>query len=761
MEGVRRFVLAAAFTVAVCANGIPALRHDWWWPIDRFGFVALLINSTSGWLQNGIGGPYPYPGSYILVLALTGAGLTIGPLVTLIVFIFGIATTCLLGARALGAVLQASPLQIAVIEIFALFNPWTYTKVVAGHTYMVLAYGACFAILAELLREKPRERNLSFLIVLTLAQLQFFLLAMAAVSIHAAVRRSYLAWLTGIIVAFPIWIGVTLDRSKLLDTPFTLEWQRQQSVDPVQAIVVQGYFTHYADHFGIIQMAGLWVLVACAAAAVVVSRWRALRLTTLLVVVTLLLFVMGTRGPLSPWYDTIVTHVPESGVFRELYDLLGAVVIGYSVLLAISPRYFSGLALVAALAMASGWAVWPPFHYWVNSERIPVLDFHAPPNTRFALYPAYQPLEFLGEGSGTDRDIYQRPGNITPVNEYLPTYPVDVALSSFAKTRDIDVLQNLSVSLVVERPWLTSNLATLRPQLNGTPLTAHIRRLSKIPLIPTPEVTLNELPLVGSLANAIGSGNILFSDARAVKSDQVPLQWSRYPDLQPVKTSNLVVNESLDWVDVRFDFAAHPELGQGIGGAVTTSRTSLLKIAGGLRTLMNVNGKLLDQRNRPLTWDTHGYRWIRIPAAVTAVRCLGRCVVAAQSALAVVPALNPPARRFNKVPFDVLAPWLARAAVPANAPAVLRYNVAYSDGWTARMNGAMLPHLRLDAAVNGWLLPRNNDAGVVYVFHRVALAQTIGEAIGVLWVLGLSVSAVGVRRKAFSARNYRSPAGIS
>lgn len=724
-------VLAMFYTIFVCAAGIPALRHDWWWPIERYGFIDLFVHSTSGWSENGIGAPYAYPGSYIVGTLVAGVGLLLGPYTTLILYTFAIALICTLRARALALVLNATPMRVACIEIFALFNPWVYSKTVAGHLYMVLAYAAMFAIVAELVRPKVRPLVLAALVILTLAQLQFFVIAMAALTVHAAFRRTYLPWISGVIIGLPIWIGIALDRPSLLHIPYTLAWERSQSIDPWQAFILRGYFTTYAQNFSDFQVGALCFIVAIAFFAATSTRRRVLAFVTAALVAIFLVFATGTRGPLGDSYAAIVTSLPESGLFRELYDLLGFVAIGYCLLLALAPerRVLNASLLAAACIVWSGWLFWPPARYWVDSARIPVVHFTAPRNTRFALFPPFQPLRFDDRGSGADRDTYRRPGNVNALNEYVPQYPVDAALAGAWQDRKFSALRALSVSTVVERPWLSLDASSLAAQINGTPSGAAARGFQLLHLEPLPEVTLDDLPAIGSLVNAMGSGNALFTDAS-------PLGVSS-PRFIEVNASKIFVDESKGWVDVHFDFLAHPDLAQGIGGAVTTNPTAELSVREGLAALVNVSGTLYAQGGRVLAGSTHGYRWLRLREDVRSVHCTGRCVVAAQAALVTIPPLNPPARRYRSVSFQVLQPWLVRVAVPSDAPPVLRYNVAFDSNWTAFANGTTLPHFRIDTAVNGWLLPKTAAPSVVYLFHRAALLQAAAEIIGLVWVLVL------------------------
>lgn len=738
------FVLPLVYVVLVCSKGVPALRHDWLWPRERYTFIDDVL-STSGWNTSGLGAPSPHPGGYIVGTCVAVIGLLFGPLVTLVIFTSFIAGSISLGARALAKILRVSPAQTIALEVFALFNPWVYNKTVAGHLYMLLAYGACFAIVAELLRVVPRQRRLALLLTLVLPQLQFFLIVMAAVTIHGLLRRVYWPLLSGVVIASPVWAGLVFDRSSLLHIPYTLAWEASQSVAPTSAVVLTGYFANYAAHFSIFQIGAVWVLVVCACLGAISARDRMLPKLAVLAIAGFLIAAMGTRGVLGSSYASIVMHFPESGVFRELYDLLAFVAIGYCVLighLSASARFrvAGHAALLASLVMATAWTTFPPSSYWIGSDQLPYVDVVAAANTRFALYPAYQPMQFEGKGSGADPDAHGRPGNVTPINQYLAEYPINVALSSFALHGNAKPLADLSTSLIVQRPWLKSDDTSLRLQINGAAPSLPTRKLSNRHLTPLPEVSLESRPLVGSLVNVLGAGNILFADAREVTSPPAPADWRSFPTLLPIRVPNEFIDESKGWIDAQFDFEAYPDLGQGLGGAVTTNTVAKLPVRAGYATLVNVNGVLRSQDDRVVTQTTRGYQWVQLGNGVVALRCSGRCVVVGQAKFQRVPPLNPPPRRYKPATFRTLAPWLVSVQIPAKAPPSLRYNVSYDPNWTAIAMGSAPAHVRLDATVNGWLLAPSEKPYIVYLVHRVALAQTLLEVLGGLWVVALVLS---------------------
>lgn len=729
-------VLGALYTVTVCSHGIPSLRHDWSWPRDRYAFLDLIINSTSGWSTFGLGEAFAYPSSYMVGSALGLTGLAIGPFVTLAIFIFAIGTLIALGSKALAESINAGTTQIAAVEVFALFNPWVYNETVAGHLYMLMAYGASFALLAELLRPSVRPTRLALLLLLALPQLQFFLVAMLAIAIHAVVRRVYFPWLVGVIAAMPIWIGLVFDRGSLLSTPYTLAWETSQSVDPMSAPVLAGYFANYTAHFTRFQIGALWALVAYAFIGVIATSRRTLPKLSAIAVAVFLVAAMGTRGVFGAPYANIVLRFPESALFRELYDLLAFVAIGYCVLFSCVPsrklRVLNVGAALASAVMATAWITFPPSSYWVDARQLPRVNVVSTRNTRFALYPPYQPMQFKGEGSGADPDAYARPVNVTPLNKYLEDYPINVALSSFALYGELRPLAALSTSLIVKRPWLTTDMQSLRLQVNGEPPSHAPMRGNYRTLSPLPEVTSEGYPVVGGLVNALGSGNVFFGDARQFASDLTPANWRFFPRFVPVEVSNAFLDENKGWIDVRFDFASDPKLGQGLGGAVTTNPNAVLPVHARLATLVNIQGTLLSQDGRPVHRATRGYEWVRLPGSARGLRCNGRCVVSGQAALEKMPALNPPPRSYQALTFDSFTPWLLRVKIPANAPPVVRYNVAFDPSWVAFAPGKKEAHFRLDATVNGWLLSPDAGPYVVYLVHRVALAQFVSEILAVL-----------------------------
>src|SRR4029077_19131165 len=114
-------------------------------------------------------------------------------------------------------------------------------------------------------------------------------------------------------------------------------------------------------------------------------------------------------------------------------------------------------ALAAGVALAVTWGARPPSALWVSSNEYPHSRGSAAPVSRVALLPAFQPLQLRsGRGDGADPDSFVYSDHVAPVNEYYPTYPVDMALASYEQTGDVRGLQALGVGAIVDRPWLSS-----------------------------------------------------------------------------------------------------------------------------------------------------------------------------------------------------------------------------------------------------------------------------------------------------------------
>ncbi len=735
-------LIAASFVLPIVAHGMPALRHDWFLFRDRGDFFTSAWNTFGGWTGDGIGAPRPYPTDYLLIAANTVLVALFGVRLDLLIVLFLIGLSLARVGWLIAARFGAEPVGRAGAAIFFTFNPWVYSKVVAGHVFMVLACAALTLLILELSQRRPDERAASIFAILTLAQLQFFVIAVIVVVVWTCRRRRIIPVLTVVLIALPIIVGVAADQAALISIPYNLSWQTAQSVDPVQALILRGYFAKYAQGFPAFSVAALWCVFALAIFGTLITLRRRTASAIALAAAMVWLIVTGTKGYASGLYAYLVTHVPQSGLIRELYDLVGYSTICYTSLASAAAerlRPLQWLLFVAACAIALAWALDPPTQFWTSLQRIPRGSIRASANSRFALMPPFQPLRFDRVGSGLDPDAFPRGANITPLNTPQFTYPSDVALSRDVRTGDTEMLAALSVSDVIFRPWFSTDRGSLASQttLSPQPSKSILLRSGAITNF-RPELTIEPLPQASDFVADLGENLVWFSDVAGIGGPGVPVSWKRFSRATPLTPSNAAMNPRSAWVDVRIAFAFDPALGQAIGGALTMSHTAALQIRDAEGALVFVRGELVSKSGEVLAHGSERYEWIAIPRGVRAVLCKGECVVAAQGKPPVLPRPAAPAKqRPRSVTFNALAPWLAIGTVPMSGTALLRYNVRFDPHWIAVVQGHRLTHFKVAMLFNGWILPPNAASSSVILIETVAFVQFALQAAGILWTLGL------------------------
>ncbi len=747
-------VVFASFAYAVATlSGVPMLRQDWGTSPFHTGWYNLIDDGFSGWAPAGIGSPQPYLVDYLICLPITVATVCLGGRATLFLLLLAIGGFCAFGARALAKDVGCNGVGSSAAALFAIFNPWAYTELVAGHVYMLLAYAASFWLFREVLLRRPRPIVLTVAALLTLQQLQFFIVSTLLLGVVAVWRRVWQPLAIAAVVWLPSVIGILAERKALDTIPFTLVWERDQSVRPLDALQLNGYFAKYADGFR-----GFFATPAFATFAVALVSLRERRRVVVAVAVgtlAALLFSMGTFGPGAALFTTAIEHVRIVAVFRELFDVLGYVAIGYVILASIASARWQFLAwfwLATTILLCGGWFLGPPARFWVPAQTLPTTVVATDANTRFALMPAFQPLSFYDQGSGADPDARPWPGNVTPLNQYLSTYPANAAMASFLLRDDIRPLQALSVGVVVERPWLHTNAGAQRMQW-ALPVRNDVGapQARRMTLRAAPELALVPMPAVGALDARLGNSGIFFADAAVANGPLVPPAWKGYSPILRVTPPNDEVDARRGWVDARLAFAERPELAQSLGGALTTNQSALLPVNGALEALVLVDGTLRSSASRILTTTTHGYRWISLAPSVRAVTCSGLCVVAAQGSPPAGVPLEPPPHPEYGVAFHALTPWLLTATVSPGALGALRYNTAYDDNWVAFMGGVRLSHVRLDGTVNGWLLPTRSTPQRLVIVETTAAAQFGTEILALILLVAVACLEI-VRRRRQSAR---------
>lgn len=731
-------VAALLFALMVAGPGVPALRQDWVWPADRGGLHDLFVRSTSGWDPVGIGGPNLYLNDYLIGAATSALIAVLGAHLALFAFIAAIAAACALGGAAMARTFGAGPVGAAAVGLFALCNPWVYAEIVAGHTYMLLAYGALMALVAECRRDRPRPLVAALIAVLTLQQLQFFAVALVFTAISFR-RIGWIPVISALIAGAPAAAAAVLEAPAYRAVPFTLAWETVQSVNPIPAILLSGYYAGYTQFVDRVDMYVVAIVAGVAAFGLVTiarTRWGA---AASIGAVVFVVCAMGLHGPLAAIDRAAMQFRPGALLFRELFDVLGFAAICYAIgLSAASARraVFAAIVLVLGIGLAVPWAIWSPWSWWVPASALSSPTVAADPGSRYALVPSFQPLSVArdGSGSGADPDAILRAHDVSPVNERFPQYPVDAALARYDRSGDASSLEALGVSAVIVRPWLASDAAD-----PGQVRPSHSRGDgAAVRLTPLPPLAVEPDPLECAICTDLAGDAEFFGD--------------RDPSsIVSIDAPDRFVHAADGWVDARLAFAADPDLAQPFGGAMTTNAEEALPVRGGMSALAYVKGALLADDGAIVASTSPGYRWISIPQGASAVRCRGLCVVAVEATS--VPAVpdEGPRVRARALDLDELRPWKLIADLPRGPAGVARFDVRYDPHWQATLEGVRLNHVRIDAALNGWLLPARRDGEQVEIVQGATQLEAALELVGGFWVAGLvavAASSAARRRRA-------------
>jgi hypothetical protein len=675
------------------------------------------------------------------------------------IFMLAAGAMCIYGARSLAANLGAPASARFGISLFALYNPWVYTEFVAGHLGMIVAYGATMAFIGESLRSKPRSLYLALFVCVSTLQFQFFLVLGAFAAYMAVTKRLATPLLTGVIFGMPTVVGILGNRATVAAIPYNLTWQTLQSLKPIDAAALTGYFADYVSGFSPYAFDAVWSMAALSIIGLFASRRKALALSFALLGTVAWIWSTGVEGPIGAVYAAAILRVPALEIFRELYDLLAYVAIAYVALASIASgsNWFLALSsLVPGVVLAVTWCVLPPTRWLVPLRALPAARVNAPPNTRVAFMPDIQPLKFQGRGSGLDPDAHVRPHNVETLNGPESSYPATVALRRFALRGDPEALEALGVSRVISRPWLETDIHNA---LGGLATQADLNwhgSAGTTILAPLPELSLYSELRVSAIPPPIGSAWIFFGDAAGLSGPSVPASWKYFerPAVLPATRDLLLAKDG--WVDVRLAYDAEPEIGQGLGGLLTTSRVAYLNLKAGRSALIWVRGRLIDASERLVSGSTNGYRWIPIERRAARVRCAGECVVVAQG--------NPPvglsaatnALPYVPVPFAAPAPWLAFAVLaPDSSPMLLRYAVGYDPNWLALTAKGKFAHVRLETALNGWVVPPHAEPERILLIQTVAALQTFLEIVAVGWMVWLLYGLFRRNEVAVSPMNFR------
>lgn len=703
--------------------GIPMLRHDWDIPSTSTGWHAFIINQTSGWSTTGIGAPRPYPTLFLLAPLLAAVGLAFGSVSALSVFLAAIASAYLYSGIRIGERLIGQWYGLA-LGTGLLFSPWIYEKIVAGHLTMMLAVGLCGVIAGESISERPRTKVLLLCGYIAAFQIQFAFLAIVVAAAARWSRHTIGPTVIGASLSLlPSFVGIISSTRTLSAIPYTLAWQLNNSVSPGSALLLDGYSPHYTSGSGepALDIAtGLLASLALIGIIIGLRRksTRGITIRTAVACMLLILYATGLRGPIGPLYLLSLRFKPFL-LFRELFDLLGVAAIFYAILAAIAlnalPRLRIVLPAIAA-TLCIAWLAAPPWHWWISSSSVPRLTVSAAlPNHRFALIPWQQPMRFRGAGAGTDPDLYMRPHNVTPLNEYSPSYPADVALSEYVHDGRVRPLEALSVSEIYVRPYLATDDKTLNVAVPRTRIQSTDYRTPRHHLTAFPELSLTTTP----------------------KNSAVPLPFEQpylfdngsearlLTDILPVTASDANSNARSSWIYAPLIYPQYPEVGNAIGGAFTISAHAALAVPVPVphAALIFVHGALLGQG---LTRSTkQGWQWIALNGS-TQLYCRGECLVAAWQRRPVSATSHLPFANVSplSVPFRAVLPYILTGNVPEHSPrrSLLLFRSRYNSAWA--LIGVPNKHLIVSMIFNGFQIPPT-FTGPFLLIETTALLQAI------------------------------------
>lgn len=704
------------------------LRHDWRFPASQDALGPMLATFFAGWNPSGIGSAQPYPTFYYIGFALWPFHRIASPFAIVIFIVTAATVIAAISAHRLA--LNGGAGRFAfVASVFAVLNPWVYAKMVAGHIIMVLAYAFMLALVAEVTSERPRPAVLILLAALSITQIEFWVISVVPLVIWCIRRRHYAA-LSGLLVsAVPIVLGIATSYNSLLTTPYNLEWQRAQSVDPLLGAMLMGYQFGYASAFkpwgwavalyGLVSLVGLRMLPQRREFACVV--W---------ISVACFILSTGMRGPISPLYAYAVTHVTESGIFRELYDLIGILAIGYVALsgFALRSNRLGFVCAIAAAFLLIPWITHPVYRWFISASMLQLATPLSDPSTRVAYLPAFQPLSLHGQGSGVDPDAYDRQGRALPFNSTDPTYPIDSALA-FAREGDTRKLAALSVSSITSRRQYNSNWHALQFQFALQPRPTTFSKLDlKLPSLPM-TVLYKRPPSVTSI------GDDLFEESVAPALDRA---WRFTPQ-------RVTLDAAKAWVDARLTFAARPEWGNPWGGVATKGSERLSLPSGTGAILAQTSNALIDDTGRVVARKQIGLHWWLVQNSAKTVSCRGECIaVAALSRLPSAPE-HAAASEYRTIIANQISSWLAIVTIPINSGGTLRYNVRFDPNWHAYSGWHSLTHFALDSTVNGFRVPNAVGSRTLVLVQTTAAMQLLTELIALSVVLTLVLRELRVR----------------
>lgn len=745
------------FASVLITNGVPSVKHDWQWPASRAAAAFQIVDAYSGWDSSGFGAPQPRMTNFIVKGLVAAVTALTSPAIGFFIFCAIVLGTVSSGAYSLARSLGAGTLLARALSIVAICNAWVYTEIVAGHMFMVLSYGATFHLVAlakqsHSLTAPQITRRCALLMVLIMTQLQYIPLALAIIAVIGVRKRRALQICgTSVLVLIPLIIGVIAERGSIKQTPLTLSWEDRQSVGVVIGAALRGYFAHYDVDAGGTLASMSWILaVTVAAYALVAVRSNAGRSFVALALASLLA-ASGTNGPIAPLARFLFTNVPEAGVFRELYDLIGYVALAYCGILSIASRQSpvrAKIVVAVSLGLACSWLVTPPCRQWVDQVKVLFLaplsaETTVPPNSRIAFFPPFQPFSFFGEGSGLDPLRVAGGDGVAPLDDYIGSYPGNAALAKYGIQGSEEDLRALSVSMIVRRPGFQ--------EVTGDHIIAMPAR-SRIAVEPVRRIAnySAELDRCRDIAAAViarprdrcSTGFDSQDDARIAES-------MRRANWIVAQRDALEDDPGRGWVDARLLFRFVPEAAQSIGG-VGTRGSKLLSLRSGRTILLWTSASTVTLNGRSVHVVSNRYQWLPLTSADTALGCRNWCIVAGSvSTPPQLPIELPRPARIARgdAALKMWLPFIGTYRLVSAQQAYLRYNARFDPGWYIIENGVIVRSSRVSGVANAFRLNAGQAAHEGLLFHLPSVLQFISAVAITIAMLPIAMSILADRRK--------------
>lgn len=739
-------VLAILIAFPLFAGGVPALQHDWQWPINRAQCDVLVRVGSEPWNRNGTGSAQIYPEAwwpYAFMGALcyaAGPGPSAGTFVLLMVLA---AEASMLWLSRLLRVGNAASLIACVIYVA---NPVVLNEVQAGHTLFLFSYALLPALVAaSLVRSRFRGAWCGLLLGLCAAQQQFLVVG-AILLLVFLIRSPFVRSIIDLAVAFIIAAIISAPEWILALTPSatgafnalepTLHWESAQSASPALAVRLLGYIGHYDQHLPAAVQLALWSLPMIALIGLLAPARRAFAARFGAVAIVAVLLVCGLNGPLAAPLAFLFVHAPVSALFRELYVLSAIAALSYAVLAAFaigSQRAASAAIVVGALAViAVGCSVAIALRtsldiprYRIDIPGAALLDqiADASGNARYVAQPSLFPFA-LDDGPHVGKlpfaiGLAQHPAAMSE----LATFPLTYASLSY-RTRP-DLLQALDVGTILTVPRVREAFAQLvEPQFR-----VDARRLQPKRYYAT-----------WSVAN-YPSARIAVEPYR-VAPGTVATRLRDATDLEPLsggQAVNLVAaaaqadplhswGRTVLWPVLPTWVYAAPAAIFALRDEMQLSSPPALLVAGDASGRIHARGCTLRER-----LDSHFV--VLSCGKDPTLRGESPLVVAEARTLAELVPSQLPTGSTGSVSEIHSAPWSIDVRVDASRKSALVLRESYDEGWRISVEGTT--HVVVDGYANAWILPRDIH-GIVRLWY--APASTFFAA----WWTSIATVATGI-----------------